>query len=759
MCAITGIYNKEQASKLVAKALKVMQNRGKDATNTKQLSETSAIGHNLHAIVGHTEQPIENKANNSILVANCEIYNWKQLNKSLKKPTKNDAKTLINFLDTLKITKKGLKDITKLEQLDGVYAFAYQRDNKIVLARDILGVKPLFYTLSKTSSKQKAAKETSFAFASEKKALIKIGFDEANINELNPRHLLTYNITTSTLTTTKRPFFNITKETKDSLNKIKQTTKQLLNQAIEKRIPNLTNKDKTITKPTAQPHKIALLFSAGVDSTYIALKLKQNKIPFTCYVTAVEDKDKTKEPEDLINAKKAAKLLDLDLKIVKITLKQIPKYLKTIVPLIEDTNVVKTSVALTFYAAAKAAKKDNHKIIFSGLGSEEIFAGYNRHLQTNKENINKECLSGLRKIYERDLYRDDTITMHNNLELRLPFLDKELTEYALKIPSKYKIRYIKQTTSKKNNQKSKEKTNQPNTQKSTITKWILRQVALEEGMPKAFANRKKKAAQYGSRTQHALKKLTTQSNQKTTSEYLSQFYQNKEGKKHNLKLGILTSGGKDSISAALIMHKQNYKLHCLINMQSENEDSYMFQSAGKNIIPLQAKAMNLPLITQTTKGEKETELEDLKQAIKKAKNTYNIDAIVTGALFSSYQRDRIEKICEELNLKIFSPLWHKPQDIHMQELIKNNIKAIICKVAADGLTKDHLNKKIDQNLIKELKKTPMVNVAFEGGEAESLVLDCPLFKTHKIILEKTKKVMDSTHSGELKILKATLVPK
>ena len=78
-------------------------------------------------------------------------------------------------------------------------------------------------------------------------------------------------------------------------------------------------------------------------------------------------------------------------------------------PLIEDSNVVKVGVALTFYAACEQAKKDGCKVIFSGLGSEEIFAGYKRH--KDSFDINKECLSGVLKIYERDLYRDDVITM------------------------------------------------------------------------------------------------------------------------------------------------------------------------------------------------------------------------------------------------------------------------------------------------------------------------------------------------------------
>src|SRR3989338_4565973 len=175
-------------------------------------------------------------------------------------------------------------------------------------------------------------------------------------------------------------------------------------------------------------------------------------------------------PEDLVFSEKVAKKLGLNLKIIKIKLKDIEKYLKKIVPLIEDSNVVKVGVALTFFAACEEAKKDKCKVIFSGLGSEEIFAGYHRHKQS--QNINKECLFGLLKIYERDTYRDDVITMYNNLELRLPFLDKKLVSYALRIPEKYKF-------------------------DGKTEKKILRKAAITLGLNQEFAWRKKKAAQYG----------------------------------------------------------------------------------------------------------------------------------------------------------------------------------------------------------------------------------------------------------------------
>lgn len=403
--------------------------------------------------------------------------------------------------------------------------------------------------------------------------------------------------------------------------------------------------------------------------------------------------------------------------------------MRKIVPLIEDSNVVKVGVALTFFVACEMAKEDGCKVIFSGLGSEEIFAGYERH--KNSVDINQECLSGLRKMYERDLYRDDVITMYNGMELRLPFLDAELVAFALKISDKYKI-------------------------KGDITKYILREIALQKEIPRAYAFRKKTAAQYGSKFDYALGKLAKQNKFSSKSAYLKQFYPS-----HNVKLGILFSSGKDSTAAAHIMKQQNYDLTCLIHIKSENPDSYMFQTAGTELVEMQAEAMGLPIIIQKTKGEKEAELKDLETAFKKAKEQFQIEGIVSGALFSTYQRDRIEKICDKLGLKIFSPLWHKPQDKHMQDLLEKGFEIVLTAVAAEGLDKDWLGRRITSMDVERLLKLHQkngLNVAGEGGEFESLVLDCPLFRK-RISLVKTEIMMSSSNSGKLIIQKAILIDK
>src|SRR3989344_275177 len=703
MCGIIGVFNDQKAFSKVKTALAILHNRGKDGFGIANeheiqhhhdlkkfypLKDKNIVGHALHAVVDHIPQPIKK---DGLLIANCEIYNWKKLNTKYKFNAQNDAETLLLFLDQF-----GLE---KLDELDGVYSFAYWKDDTMYLARDILGEKPLWFSYNTDA----------FAFASEKKALEKIGFFD--IQELNPRQMIKYKISENKLEMINREFFSYLPEQRRPFKQLKEKTAVLLAHAIEKRIPG---------------KKFGLLFSGGIDSTYLAKYFKDKGSDFTCY-TAVLDSEAI--PPDLESAQKVAEALGLKLKIRKIKLQEIPAYLEKIVPLIEDSNVVKVGVALTFYVACEMAKEDGCKVIFSGLGSEEIFAGYERH--KNSANINQECLSGLRKMYERDLYRDDVITMDNSLELRLPFLDVELIDFALKIPGKYKI-------------------------KGEVTKHILREIALEKGISQEYASRKKTAAQYGSKFDYAIGKLAKQQQFPSKSAYLRTFYPS-----HNVKLGVLFSSGKDSTAAAQVMKQQNYDLTCLIHIRSENQDSYMFQTAGTELVEMQAEAMALPIIIQKTKGEKEEELKDLEKAFEEAKNRYQIEGIVSGALFSTYQRDRIETICDRLGLKIFSPLWHKPQERHLLDLLNNGFEFVLTAVAAEGLDKSWLGRKITSRDIERLQKLHQkigLNIAGEGGEFESLVLDCPLF-TKKIVLKKTEIIEEDKNRAHLVIKKAKLVNK
>jgi len=211
-----------------------------------------------------------------------------------------------------------------------------------------------------------------------------------------------------------------------------------------------------------------------------------------------------------------------------------------------------------------------------------------------------------------------------------------------------------------------------------------------------------------------------------------------------MKVGVLFSGGKDSTFAAYLAKKEGHELACLISIFSKNDYSYMFHTPSISKVEKQAEVMEIPLIKFQTKGEKELELQDLKKAVLEAKEKFNIDAIITGAVASVYQASRVQKICEELELKVINPLWQVNQIELLEDLIKNDFEVIITGIAAYPLDERWLGRKIDQKFIeetKELQKKYGINPVGEGGEFESFVLNCPLFK-------KRLKIKDQEITGE-----------
>lgn len=198
-----------------------------------------------------------------------------------------------------------------------------------------------------------------------------------------------------------------------------------------------------------------------------------------------------------------------------------------------------------------------------------------------------------------------------------------------------------------------------------------------------------------------------------------------------MKLGILFSGGKDSMYSTYLAKKSGYEISCLISIFSKNKESYMFHTPNIEKVRKQAEVMGVPLIIVKTKGEKEKELLDLEKAIKIAIKKYKINGVVSGAVESVYQSSRIQKICNKLKIECFNPLWQKNQFELLKELIKNRFKIIIIGVFAYPLNEKWLGRKIDNNFIDDIKLLNNkygINPAGEGGEFESFVLDCPLFR-------------------------------
>ena len=175
---------------------------------------------------------------------------------------------------------------------------------------------------------------------------------------------------------------------------------------------------------------------------------------------------------------------------------------------------------------------------------------------------------------------------------------------------------------------------------------------------------------------------------------------------------------------------------------------------------MQAQAIGLPLVQKTTKGIKEKELDDLKDALIEAKAKFQIEGIVTGAIKSVYQASRIQKLCDELKLQCLNPLWQRDEIGILNELVKNKFKVIISGIFAFPLDKSFLGEMIDAEIIRKLevlKEKYQINPAGEGGEIETTVLDAPFFKKQIQVLES--EISYENNAGIFRIKKAKLVQK
>lgn len=186
----------------------------------------------------------------------------------------------------------------------------------------------------------------------------------------------------------------------------------------------------------------------------------------------------------------------------------------------------------------------------------------------------------------------------------------------------------------------------------------------------------------------------------------------------------------------------------------------MFHFPNLKWTALQAEAMRLPQLAEATPGVKEEELADLKKAIQRAKETYQLEGICTGALASVYQKSRVEKICSDLALDCTSPLWGTEPESHLRRVVDDGFVVAIVSVSAMGLGQEWLGRVLDHRAIEELValgKKYRFHVGFEGGEGETFVLDAPSF-ARRVELRSAEKHWRGD-SGYLEITDAVLVQK
>jgi asparagine synthetase B (glutamine-hydrolysing) len=262
----------------------------------------------------------------------------------------------------------------------------------------------------------------------------------------------------------------------------------------EKAKAALTNQLLRAVKERLPDEPFAVLFSGGVDSSLVALLAKRAGKDFACYTLGFQDDD-SKEPEDMACATMAAKELGLKIKIIMVDLKKAEELIKNTASILGPglNNVVNIGVGGVVLGCVEAAKKDGIRYFFSGLGSEELFAGYQRHKLA--EDKQEECWQGLISMYERDLLRDFAVSSATKTHLLTPFLDEQLIATAMRVPDKFKI-------------------------DNKGSKLILREIAEDLRLPKDIAWRGKRAAQYGSRLDKAIDRLARKNGFKQKKDYL-----------------------------------------------------------------------------------------------------------------------------------------------------------------------------------------------------------------------------------------------
>jgi asparagine synthase (glutamine-hydrolysing) len=469
MCSIVGLQGNVKASDIV-EMLKVSKNRGPDSSGI-YLDEIYtdidlddfedggqypiAFGHNLLSIYDSNDrisqlQPVRN--DNLVLVFNGEIYNFKTITNLLskvgvQKEILSDAEALLYLIDCY---NKG--DLVKAIQMatnfiDGDYAFAVWDGENLAIARDPLGVKPLFY-----------AQDGEFkGFASSRQSLKEVGFDE--IETLKPEHIL---FNWNDIAPTQAIYEKIHEGDVSKIDK-------MLKLSVVKRVDGL--------------REVGVIFSGGLDSSYLALLLKEisENVPLniTLYAVGAEGS------KDVEAAIYASKFLNLDLKICDVTEEMIRESLPQVVKAIGDDNLMKVGVGMTTYLATRMLAEDGLKVAISGQGADELFGGYKRYLQSFVDGtLNYDLRHDMANMYHVNLERDDACSMLNGVELRLPFLDKKLVELVLNIPDNKKIVSMH----------------------DEMRKSILRKLAFEEGLDYEIAYRPKKAAQYGTGIDKILRK-------------------------------------------------------------------------------------------------------------------------------------------------------------------------------------------------------------------------------------------------------------
>lgn len=221
---------------------------------------------------------------------------------------------------------------------------------------------------------------------------------------------------------------------------------------------------------------------------------------------------------------------------------------------------------------------------------------------------------------------------------------------------------------------------------------------------------------------------------------------------------LLFSGGKDSNYAFYLLTEAGVNVCCLVSVIVEDKHSMLLHPTTTAYTLLQSEAMCVPILLGYSRpGEEKRVLAGL---LTKARRLYEARALATGGILSNYQRREFGELASRTGLHLVSPIWGVDQEKYLLDIARSGIKAMIVRVSALGLGPEILGKVIDEGLATEIinrSRRYGFNASFEGGEAETLVLDAPFYRK-RIRIGSCRK---SWHGdwGEVEILSARLEDK
>lgn len=483
MCGIAGIVHPQptETAARLRQLLGAMQHRGPDGAGiaigrevrtgwtleelqSDGLEGTTGLGHTRLAIVGgrHGLQPFQSRDKRLLLLHNGEIYNHHELRQGLPEKvnleTKTDSEVILRLLEGAYNGDLLAAFRRILPRLDGVYALAVSQGDRVLVARDPIGVRQLYL----------GRHGATFAFASEKKALQAAGIQE-RITRLEPGHLAWVDETGWRQENFARVDLRSIRADISDREEALRLYQDTLHEAIYKRI-----RDRD---------RVGVVFSGGIDSVLIAYRLRQFGIPFRCYSAGFRGSP------DLDFARRMAAQFDFPLESRELSLDDIEELLPLIMATIEDRSLNQVEVSVPVFASVRLASEAGERVLFTGQGADELFGGYSWYPRiVDREGYDSFVeyeISDIEHLYKETLEREDKITMAHSIELRVPYLDLKLVRTALRMDPRLKI----------------------DTGGDVLAKRIHRQLAERIGIPHDFAWRPKQAAQHGAGIHEAIRSL------------------------------------------------------------------------------------------------------------------------------------------------------------------------------------------------------------------------------------------------------------